>query len=134
MIKVQSAVKKETSNIAIGTLSLSAIMLVAFLIFKKFDYTVILGTLLGSGWAILNFFLMGLTVQKATNEENENRSRSIMQFSYSMRMLATLGVGALGVFVPIFNWVAVICPILFPRITIFVMTIKNHKINKKEEN
>ncbi len=134
MIKVQPAVKKETANIAIGTLSLSAIMLVVFLILKKLDYTVILGTLLGSGWAILNFFLMGLTIQKATADKNENRSRSIMQFSYSMRMLATLGVGALGVFVPIFNWVAVVCPILFPRITIFVMSIKNHKINKKEEN
>ena len=134
MITVQPAVKKETKHIAIGTLSLTAIMLLIFAILKKFDYTVLLGAILGSAWAILNFFLLGLTVQKAT-KENENKSRQVIQLSYSLRLLLTMGVGVLGIFVPIFNWVAVICPFLFPRITIFVMSIKNHKNKEeKEEN
>ena len=40
-----------------------------------FDYTVILGGLGGGAVAVLNFFLMGLTVQKAAACEDEGSAR-----------------------------------------------------------
>ena len=91
-IKIQEAVKKETIHIAVGTFSLSAIMVVIFVLLGKFNADVIYGALLGSTFAVLNFFLLGMTVQKVTKMENDAKAKSMMQFSYSMRMLATLGM------------------------------------------
>ena len=52
-----------------------------------FDYTVILGGICGSLVAVLNFFLMGLTVQKVAAAEDEAAARMKMKASYSQRML-----------------------------------------------
>ncbi len=60
-----------------------------------------------------------------------------MQTSYQMRMLATVVVGIIGVSAPCFHWVAVLIPLLFPRITILAMQLlgmyKPEKSVKKEE-
>lgn len=130
-MKIQEAIKKETIHIAMGTLILSAVMVVIFILLGKFDEKVLFGTLLGGTFAVLNFFLLGITIQKATKIENEGRAKATMQFSYSMRMLATLGIGIIGFMVPVFNWVAAIFPLLFPRITIFIMNLAKSK--RKED-
>ena len=49
-------------------------------------------TLLGGGFAVLNFFLLGLTVQKMAGDPNEKKGKLVLQLSYSLRMLATLAV------------------------------------------
>ena len=67
--KVDGTVRKETIYIAAAVLILSMLMQAVFLIIKQWDYTVLLGNLLGGGVAVLNFFLMGLTVQKATSAD-----------------------------------------------------------------
>lgn len=75
--KVDGTVRKETIYIAAAVLILSMLMQAVFLIIKRWDYTVLLGNLLGGGVAVLNFFLMGLTVQKATSED-EKRAKTVM--------------------------------------------------------
>ena len=65
MKKVDSTIIKETIFVASVTLVLSALMQSVFLIIGKWDYDVLLGNLLGGVAAVLNFFLMGLTVQWA---------------------------------------------------------------------
>ena len=65
MVKIQPAVRKETLRIAAGTAILAAVMLAVFALLGKFDHTVLLGALLGSCAAVGNFFLLGLSVQKA---------------------------------------------------------------------
>lgn len=130
-MKIQEAVKKETIHIALGTGILCAVMMVIFVLLGKFDEKVLFGTLLGGIFAVLNFFLLGITIQKATKIENEGRAKAMIQFSYSVRMLVTLGIGVVGFAVPVFNWVAVICPLLFPRITIFFMNLAKSK--RKED-
>ena len=64
-MKVQKAVLKETGHIAIGVLIADVIMCIVFALLKKFDYTVVLGALLGTGIAVANFFFLGVTLQKA---------------------------------------------------------------------
>lgn len=123
-MKIQKAVRDETLHILTGTALLCGVMLLVFLVIGQFDCTVALGALLGGTAAVLNFFLLGLTVQKATAPGNEGRSRAIMQFSYSVRMLATMGIAFIGFAAPCFHWIAVLCPLLFPRITIFFMGLK----------
>lgn len=110
---------------------MTAAMVVIFILLGRFDEKVVFGALLGSIFAVLNFFLLGITIQKATKIENEGKAKSMIQFSYSLRMLATLGIGLIGFMVPVFNWVAVICPLLFPRITIFFMNLAKSK--RKED-
>lgn len=120
-MKLQEATKRETLHIAFGTLIFSVLMNGVFALLGKWDATVLWGTLLGGGFAVANFFLLALSVQKVAAEADEKRARAKMQMSYSMRMLATVVVGIVGVSVPCFSWVAVLIPLLFPRVTILAM-------------
>lgn len=154
LIKIQPAVRKETSRIAVGTLILSAMMLLIFILLGQFDITVVLGALLGSAAAIGNFFLLGLSVQAAAEkmngvhfpsyqdaeadvEEGEEipapdspelqQAKRAMQLSYSGRLFLLAIIGVLGLALPCFHAVATVVPFLFPRIVIFLYEIHNKK-------
>ena len=78
---VQPAVKKETRKVAIGTLICVALMWAVFgighaVVPEKipFDYTVFLAGAIGGIIAVLNFFLMGLTVQKVVSMEDDKQA------------------------------------------------------------
>ena len=115
-MKIQEATKRETLHIAAGTLAFSAVMNGVFALLGRWDLTVLWGTL-------LNFFLLGLTVQKMAGDPNEKKGKLVLQLSYSLRMLATLAVVVLGVKLACFSWVATVIPLLFPRLTILAMQI-----------
>ncbi len=66
-MKIDPAVRKQTARVAAGTGILTVLMIAVFLILGKFDYTVLLGALLGWATAVGNFFLMALTVQHLTD-------------------------------------------------------------------
>ena len=69
-MKIQPAVRTETVRIAMGTAFFSLVMLLVFALLDRLDVTVVLGTLWGAGAAILNFFLMALSVQRAAESMN----------------------------------------------------------------
>ena len=136
-MKIQPAVKQETAWIAGGVLILTGILVLIFVILGKFDYTVALGAVYGAAIAVLNFFLLGMTVQKAAEEkedgENEGEAKAEepenphlkeakkkMQLSYYGRMLMTMVAAALVLVLPIFHPIAALLPLLFPRIVIFI--------------
>ncbi len=121
-IKIEQAVITETKHIGIGVGIMSVVMLVVFAVLGRFDYTVLLGTLLGGCYAVLNFFLMGLGVQRSVSQGDPEQAKKITQSSYTRRLLLTAVVLVIGVKVPYFNPVATILPLFFPRITIFFMT------------
>ena len=77
MAKIDKVVIKETKYIALWVGILSLIMELVFVILAKWDYTVILGNVLGGGAAVLNFFLMGLGVQKAVTMEPKDAKQLI---------------------------------------------------------
>ena len=134
-MKVQDAVKKETMHIAVGTLLLTAVMLLVFFVMGRLDQPVVLGALLGSSFAILNFFLLGLSVQKSVSSDNATRGKLVMTLSYSLRMLAMMGVVVAGLSLPYFSWVTVVLPQLFPRLTIAGMQLLGmYKPEKKGED
>lgn len=135
MKKVSDAVIKETSYVAAWVIVLSAFMQSVVLIlqafgFMKWGLPVALGNLLGAVFAILNFFLMGITVQIAVSKEDEKKAAQIIRLS---QMLRNLGVGVviiIGVFAPIFNVWTVALPFFFPRIAVAFRSI----FLKKQEN
>ncbi|MBD5094518.1 MAG: ATP synthase subunit I [Subdoligranulum sp.] len=136
-MKLQEASKREAMHIAVGTLVFSCIMNGVFALLGQWNLTVLWGTLLGGGFAVLNFILLALSVQKLAAETDEKKGKAWMQMSYQMRMIATVVVGIIGVSVPCFHWVAVLIPLLFPRITILAMQLlgmyKPEKLRKNEE-
>lgn len=122
-MKIQQATKRETLHIALGTLGFSAVMNLVFLCLKRWDSTVLWGTLLGGGFAVLNFFLLGLTVQKIAADPNEKRGKMTMQLSYSLRMLFTLFIAVLAIKLPQVSWPAAVIALFFPRLTILSMQL-----------
>ena len=114
-MKIQQAVKKETGHIALGVLVGDALMLAVFAALKRLDYTVLLGALLGSAFAVFSFFLLGLTAQKVTESNMTPMAASrYMKSCYHLRMLMMLAVIIVGVLLPYFHYVAVIVPFLMP--------------------
>ena len=134
-MKIQKAIKDETRHIALGVLVLSVIMEAVFFLIGKWNSAVLWGNVLGGAYAVLNFFILGLTVQKVANDGDEKRGKSWMQFSYSTRMFGTVVIVFLGLTMSCFNWVAVLLCQFFPRITIAFMgsTGKHAKDAQKEQ-
>ena len=119
--KVQEATRQETFHIAVGVACFSALMNLVFLLVKRWDLSVLWGTLLGGSWAVFNFFLLGLTVQGMVADPDEKRGKMKLQLSYSLRMLITIGVVILAIQLPGVNWVATVIPLFFTRLTILAM-------------
>ena len=119
MKKIEPVVYKETANIALWTLILSAIMQAVFLVIGKWDYTVLLGNVLGAVTSVLNFFIMALGVQMAVGKEGKEASQTL-KLSQSMRFIALFVVVAIGAVLDCFHIIAVVIPLLFPRIAIFI--------------
>ena len=133
MKKIDKTVLKETVFIACGTLFLSVIMNAVFLVIGKWDYTVILGNLLGGISAIINFLLMGLTIQSSIGKEEKTVKRKV-RLSMILRELMLLGVAALGALIPsAFNIFALLISLFFPRILIIVRPYIRFRWDKGQE-
>lgn len=120
-MKPQKVVKRETLRIATGTIILTIVMLLVYLVLGQLRWQVVASVVLSGSWAVLNFFIMGLTVQKAAADQT--RAKNLMQFSYSLRMLGSALVMIMGFTVPIFEPIPVVVPLIFPRLTILGMQI-----------
>ena len=129
--KVDSTVRKETLYIASAVIIMSMLMEAVFLVVQKWDLTVLWGNLLGGGVAVLNFFLMGLTVQKALNKD-EKEAAAMMKFSQTYRLLLIAAAAGVGALVPVFNVFAVIIPLFFPRIAIAIRPFVGIKYSDAE--
>ena len=144
-MKVQQTIKTETIKIAAGSFVLTALMVTVFAIAGKIDATVFGGAIIGWFAAVLDFFLLGLTVQKAariqaehpikvqpenesgSDDETENkqfsdpetaaRIKRTIRLSYYGRRLMLLAVAATGL-TKYISLLAVIVPMLFPKLVI----------------
>ncbi|MBQ9121383.1 MAG: hypothetical protein IJY12_03345 [Clostridia bacterium] len=134
MEKIDPTVKKETVYIAAWVAVFSALTQAVFLIIGHWDYTVLTGNLLGALAATLNFFLMGVSVQRALAKEAEKDAKQVLRLSRTLRMLFLFVVAVIGVTVPCFHYVATLIPLLFPRIAIAFRPLFDKKINNKEES
>ena len=117
MKKIDATVIQETKYISLWVLLLSVLMQAVFLVIGKWDYTVLLGNILSGVAAILNFFLMGITVQKAL-EKDEKDAKSSMKVSQLYRFLFLVIVVVIGMALSCFSTWTVIIPMFFPRIAI----------------
>ncbi len=117
MKKIDPTILKETCYIAAFVFIFSLAMQSVFLIIGKWDYTVLLGNILGFVAAVGNFFLMGLSVQSSLGKE-EKDAKNTMKLSQSLRLLLLFVIALIGYLVPVFNTLSVLLPFLFPRIAV----------------
>ena len=132
---VQPAVKKETKRVVKITAVGLILMWILFAVLHfampdkvLLDYTVFLGGIGGGAVAVLNFFLMGLAVQKAASASDEGTARMKLKASYSQRFLMQILWVILAIVAPCFHFVAGIAPLLFPGTGIKIMGIFHNKI------
>ena len=119
MGKIDKVVLKETKYIAYTTIILSVLLQSVFLVMGKWDYKCLLGNVLGGATAILNFFLMGVTIQNAVLKE-EKEAKNLVKLSQSARLFMMFFIALLGYLIPVFNLLTVIIPYLFPRIGVMI--------------
>jgi len=127
--RIDPTIKRETAYIALCVLIMSMLMQSVFLIISAWDWTVLWGNLLGGFAAVLNFFLMGLTIQKALGKDKKDAA-SLMKASQSLRMVMLLAFAAVGALAPCFNLIAVVVPLVFPRIGIFFRPMLDKKVKE----
>ena len=132
---VQPAVKKETKRVVKITAVGLILMWILFAVLHftmpdkvPLDYTVFLGGIGGGAVAVLNFFLMGLAVQKAASASDEGTARMKLKASYSQRFLMQILWVILAIVAPCCHFVAGIAPLLFPGTGIKIMGIFHNKI------
>jgi hypothetical protein len=117
VMKIDGTVKKETKYIALWTAILSLLLQAVFLVMDAWGIDVLLGNLFGGCIAVLNFFLLGLTVQNAVKKSEEDAKKT-MKISHTYRNLLVLAAAALAIVLPCFHTWAAIIPMFFPRIAI----------------
>ena len=127
---LQPAVKKETQKVVIYTV-VGVILRWIVLFWLRpsmpdkivFDYTTILAGIIGGGVAVLNFFLMGISVQNIAATEDQDLAKKKMKTSYSQRMALQLIWVVIAIAAPCFYFVAGILPLLFPSLGIKLMAV-----------
>lgn len=125
-MKIDDTVRRECIYVAVWIVLLSMLLQAVFLIIGKWDYTVLLGNILSGAASFLNFFLLGITVQKAVGKD-EKQAASAMKASQSLRMLMMFVVAVLGVVLPCFSVWTTLIPLFFVRIAIAFRPLFNKK-------
>lgn len=128
-MKIDKTVLQETRHIAKWIIVLSVLMEAVFLVINKWNYTVLLGNLLGGATAVGNTLLLGLMVQKAVKQEEKAAKRTV-QLSQSGRLMAQGLLLVLAAVLPFFNLWAAAIPLLFPRIAVMA---SRWIVDKKKE-
>lgn len=121
--KPQAAVVRETRRIAVGTAILLVAMLVVYAAMGRFGISALLGGLIGAAYAVFNFFMLGMSVQKAANETDQEMARMRMRASYQFRMLGMVVLVIVAFVIPFLDGLACLIPMVFPRLTILALQL-----------
>ena len=127
-MKLEPESRKQLLRIAGGTAICTAAMWVLFAALHlvgwvRFDYTVVLASLVGAAVAIGNFAGICFVVQKVIDEPDEKKRKAQLQISYNTRMLLQALWIIIAIAAPCFQAFAGVLPLLFPRVTIYYLQI-----------
>lgn len=126
-MKLSEVVVKEVKNIGVLNLALTALENLVFFLLGYWDITVLWGSLFGWAISLVSFILLGISVQNALGRGEQN-AQQYMHFTYMGRMLLMACGLILAMNVSQLNWISAAFPLIFTRISIFIMHLR-----KKEE-
>lgn len=124
----QESIIREVKRIAVGECVFLAVMLAVYAAIGRFSLAVVLGGALGAAYAVLNFYMLGVTVQRVADmadsgEQDEKIAKARMKSSYTTRMVLMVGVVIVAFVLPFVDVLACIIPMLFPRLTILALQL-----------
>lgn len=114
---------REVMRVSVCILALGAIMVAVFALFGKFDMTVLLGAILGCVYACLNFALTAKSVERSAEAGSESAAKMKMMSGYYFRLILAAAVMFWAIKAPYFNMWAAVIPFIFPRISIYIISI-----------
>ena len=128
-MKLQPASRKEIKRIAAGVLVCDVLMIAGLLLLSfvgvgTFSYRVFIGALGGSLIAILNFTILCITIQQATEIDDKKRMKAFVQGSYNGRLLLQAAWVVICFAVSHIHLFAGALPLLFPHAIIFYLNSK----------
>ncbi|MBQ3356343.1 MAG: ATP synthase subunit I [Oscillospiraceae bacterium] len=110
--------------------ALTGVMIGVYALLGKLTGKVLLGALLGTAAALLNFAVMTFSVVKAESAESPERGALQVRLNYVIRMLVLAAALIVALKTDLFDPVATVLPLCFTRIAIFISEI----FRKKEAN
>lgn len=114
---------KETKSVARGSAALLSIYLLGAGVAGFFSGWLSVGAVLGTVFAVLNFWLLGTAVGEAI-EKPPDEARRHMAASYIFRMFLTFSVLLLGVYVDYRAVIGIIPTLFFPKASILLSRLK----------
>ena len=126
-MKLQAASKKELGHISVGTIIGTLLLILVLYLLSLVGVgsfqpsRIFLGAGIGCLIAILNFYLLCLTVQKAVDIKDQKQMKMKFQVSYNFRMLLQAAWVVIALLVPGIHVVAGAVPLLFPHAVILWM-------------
>lgn len=130
MGKMSNVTKKHFKKVSMVNLALTAVENVVFLLLKKWDIAVLLGSLWGFAMTCIFFYLICISVPRALASEDPEVAQKYMRVTYIERMLILLVGVVLAFKLPFINGVAALIPLLFTRLSI---TLLHSKLESEEE-
>ena len=135
-MKIDKTVWKETGYVALGTVLLSVVMILVYSAISSFSLKMIYGAAFGSIAAVLNFFFMAYTLQKAVEinaeggEDSEEKVKLKVKASYTVRSMIYVLSLAVAFMTGFFDVYALLIPALFPSI---IARVRMFWLNKHGE-
>lgn len=120
------ATLRETIKIFKGIVVLDVIFIAIIYILGKFDIPMLQGILIGSVYALLNFRLIAVSLNRAV-QMSPGRAQIFASISYMGRLALTAAIILAAIKVDYINAFGVIVPMFFPKIIIVGSAI-NRKV------
>ena len=135
---LQSASRKEVHRIAIGSSVCCVVEIAAFWLLSElgvgtFSYRIVTGALGGTLMGILNFALMCIMIQKATEIDDEKLMKAKVRNSYSFRKLIQVLWVVAAFLIPGISVLAAAIPLFFPNLVIYYLQMRG-KLFPAEDN
>ena len=120
------ATLRETIKIFKGNVVLDVIFIAIIYILGKFDIPMLQGILIGSVYALLNFRLIAVSLNRAV-QMSPGRAQVFAGVSYVGRLALTAAIILAAIKVDYINAFGVIIPMFFPKAIIVISAI-NRKV------
>ena len=130
---MSDVIAQEGLRVIKGTAVLDGVTLLVAICLGRFTLPILLGLLVGSCYAVLNFFLIGLAVERAL-QRSPRSARLFMVGQYFLRMFLTAVVIILGLKASCLHAVTVILPLFYPKLVVVasaVLAQLSHKCLEK---
>lgn len=111
-------------------LVMSGVMIGVYALLGRLTTEVLLGAVLGTAAALLNFAVMTFSVVRAESAESPERGALQVRLNYVIRMIVLAAVLIVALKTKAFDPVATVLPLCFTRIAIFISEL----FRKKEAN